>query len=274
MTNYQSLGHLPRSPLVYTIAVVEFGKVPKMAEYAEQIQEALRGDYPDIDRLKAQTLQIGIKAPGQPPEIKQLLVDNWTMNTADRSWGIIFSDSKLLLHTNAYEHFPQFAEQFRVALEVVAREAKISHTSTCGIRYIDNIQVVDGLEFTELLRGEFLAPELDDSLERIMSRVEYVYHSGEGQLFLRSYGVKNHAGIPDDVMVMANQLFKGEGPVQPIAGEFALLDTDHMYVPEKLEELDMDSILGRLDRLHQGASRAFRQIATKPALEAWGKEGA
>jgi uncharacterized protein (TIGR04255 family) len=272
MTNYQTLGHLPRSPLVYTIALVEYGQVPAMAEFASRIQEALRPEYPEIGRLEAETLQIGVRVPGQPPEINKLRVVNWTMNTADRAWGIIFSENKLLLHTRAYEHFPQFADRFREALTTIAREAKITHTSTSGIRYIDNIRAIDGLGLSELIQEGFLAPALGGSLERAMSRVEYIYRSQEGQLFLRGYGVANHPGIPADIMELANQLFRNALPIAPVTEEFALLDTDHMYAPGRLESLDVNSVIERLDRLHQGASSAFRRIATKEALDAWKKE--
>lgn len=271
--SYQSLGHMPRAPLVYTVVMLEYAQVPAIASYAPLIQEELRREFPEIlPGFSVNSVQINVDTIEKKQEFKQIETFHWAMNTADRGWGIVFSQNRLILQTSQYDHFNDFAGRFRRVIGVLAENADITHTTNVGIRYIDNIQVIDDLEISEQVGQGFLSPALTEEFMPELSRVEHVYRSSEGHLFLRCYGLQNHPGIPDDVRAMADQIFRGQAPMAPIMERFVLLDTDHIYTPNQLEPFDIDQIINRLDRLHKGASMAFRTAATKEALEAWGRE--
>ena len=271
--SYESLGHMPNAPLVYTVGMIGFAPVPEIAECAPSIQEALRRKFPEIlPQFSVNSIQIHLNAVERKQEFSQVKADHWAMNTADRGWGVVFGQDRLILQTGRYQHFSDFAEQFRVVIKILAQKADITHTSNIGIRYVDNIQEIVGLGIRDQLVSGFFSPELTENFTPELSRVEHIYRSSEGHLFLRCYGLQNHSGIPEDVRVMADQLFRGATPITPVQGHFALLDTDHIYTPGQLEEFDIDEVINRLERLHEGASMAFRTAVTPEALKAWNLE--
>jgi len=60
--------------------------------------------------------------------------------------------------------------------------------------------------------------------------------------------------------------------MRPIVENFLLLDTDHIYIPTSLIELNINDVIAKLNLLHQGASMAFRQVVSKEALTFWESE--
>lgn len=271
--SYESLGHMPNAPLVYTVGMIGFAPVPKIAEYAPSIQEALRREFPEIlPQFSVNLIQIQLDAAEGEQKLSQVGAAHWAMNTAERGWGVVFSQDRLILQTGEYQHFSDFAERFCMVIEILAQKADITHTSNIGIRYVDNIQEIDGLAISDQLISGFLSPGLTENFTPELSRVEHIYRSSEGRLFLRCYGLQNHPGIPEDVRMMADQLFRGAPPVATVPGHFALLDTDHIYRPNQLEEFDIDEVINRLERLHEGASMAFRTAVTPKALKTWEME--
>ncbi len=271
--NFQSLGHMPRAPLVYTVGMLEYAQVPAMANYAPLIQEELRREFPEIlPGFSVNSVQINVDTIEKKQEFKQIEAFHWAMNTVDRAWGIVFGQNRLILQTSHYDHFIDFASRFRRAITVLAEKAEITHTTNVGIRYIDNIQAIDDSEISSLIGQGFLSPELTDRFESELSRVEHIYRSAEGRLYLRYYSLQNHPGIPDDVRFMADQIFRGQAQMAPIMERFVLMDTDHIYTPNQLEPFNIDEVISRLDRLHEGASMAFRTAVTPKALVAWRTE--
>jgi len=264
---------MPRAPLVYTVGMLEYAPVPAMADYAPSIQEALRREFPEIlQKFSVKTVQINVDTAKQTQEFRQVEAFHWSMNTPERGWGVVFGQNRLILQTGRYTHFGDFADKIRRVIDVLVREAAITHTSNVGIRYVDNIRDMSDLTINEQLGTGFLSPELTEEFRPEISRVEHIYKSSDGNLFLRCYGLQNHPGIPDDILPMANQIFHGQGPMTPISERFVLLDTDHIYNPDHLEPFDVDQVIDRLRRLHEGASMAFRAAVTEEAIEAWGRE--
>lgn len=272
LMNYQSLGHLPNAPLVYVVGMIEYAEIPKIADNVSSIQDALRHEFPEIlPPFTINKVEINLKTDGGRQEIKQVEVTHWAMNTIDRSWGIVFSQNRLILQTSHYNHFDDFSQRFRMVMGFLAKIAEITHTSNLGIRYIDNIIDIDGLKISTQLGQGFLSPELTEEFKPVLSRVEHVYKSSEGHLFLRCYGLQNQSGIPEDVRIMANQIFREQNAIAPIMSHFAILDTDHIFMPHQLEPFDIDQVINRLGRLHEGASKAFRTAVTDNALNVYGK---
>lgn len=265
--NYESLGHLPNAPLVYTIGMVEFAPVPEMEKYVRAIMAELRRDYPEINEFSIKTLRVQVDPDGRQ-QASQTAVEQWSLVSADRKWGLVIGSARLIVHTVAYEHFDGFADRLEQALAVVVDAARVSHTRTIGVRYIDNIRQFGTMSIHDQIRPEFVIPELlGFSAEQ--GRAEFIYASQEGQLHLRRYHVKDHPGVPLDLAATVDQLVGQAEPLLPISESFVLVDTDHLYRPSKLEDVDVKAVVARMNRLHQGASMAFRQIVTDRALKAW-----
>ncbi len=269
---YQTLGHLPRAPLVYSLAMIEYAAVPKMAEYAPVIMENLRGQYPDIKAFNSPSLKIEIDAATGESSAHQQMIKQWRMNNPESTLGLVFGEDRLIVHTTAYEHFNSFSDNIREITDIVSCSAKIKYAKNLGIRQIDNIMPIDQLGLSQLIKPGYHFPPQTNGLTPLNSRVEFVYQSDQGQLYIRAYQLFHHPKVPQDLFGMANELINPDTDLMaPVAETFILADTDHVYTPDKLEPFDLDRITSKLDSLHQQCSLGFREMVTQDALSAWKK---
>ena len=265
---YSSLGHLKRAPLVYAVAMVEFAPVPKMKDYINDIMESLRSDYPDIGEFITQSWEVNFKDAGAI-ETREKKDNNWKLNNVDSSWGVSINENCVILQTTKYTHFDELSKKLTKILEVICLIAHIEYTRKIGIRYIDNIFANEQLSLDKQVKDNFLSPDISDKFRPAHSRMEHAYESTEGVLYLRCFSLKNHPGVPPDLAPLVQQLVDNSALMRPIMESFLLLDTDHIYIPTSLIELNINDVIAKLDLLHQGASMAFRQVVTCDALTFW-----
>lgn len=270
--HYESLGHLPRAPLVYSLAMIEYPPVPGIAEHAESIMERLRDEYPDINDFKVSSLRVDIDAATGETKAHHTSSPQWRMNNPDGTFGLVFGSERLIVHTTAYPHFDGFAHKMRQIAAIVFSVAKIKYTKSIGIRQIDNFHPIDQLKLPNLVKPGYLCPDQNGSeLKPLHSRVEFVYKSSLGKLFVRAYHLEGHPKVPQDLFPIADQL-ASDNLMTSLEGAFILADTDHIYSPQKLEVFDLDNVISILDELHKQCSLGFRQMVTAEAIEAWRKE--
>ena len=269
---YESLGHMPRAPLVYSLAMIEYATVPLMAGHADAIMEALRGEYPDIKEVVITSLKVDVDAVTGQSKASQQAVTQWRMNSPESDFGFMFGADRLIVHTTSYKHFGGFAEKIRKIASVVFDVASIKYSKSIGIRHIDNISPIDEMELSQLVRPAYLCPPQNDSLFPLNSRMEFVYKSAHGQLYVRAYQLSNHPRVPQDLFAIANELSSDIDLMSPVPEVFLLADTDHIYSPKKLELFDINKIILTLDSLHQQCSLGFRDMVSEEAIRAWKKE--
>ena len=265
---YKSLGHLIRAPLVYTVAMIEYATVPKMDSYIGDIMDALRSDYPDIGEYFTSSWEIDFNEAGAI-ETREKKDKNWKLNNVDSSWGVSINDNCVILQTTKYTHFEEFSKKLTKILEVICPIARIEYTKRVGIRYIDNIFINEQLSLNRQIKDNFLSPNISNDFNPAHSKMEHAYNSQVGVLYLRCFNVKNHPGVPPDLIPLVQQLVDNSTLMRPIKDNFLLLDTDHIYIPTSLIELNINDVIAKLDLLHRGASMAFRQIVTEEALTFW-----
>lgn len=269
---YQSLGHLPRAPLVYSLAMIEYPPVPSIAEHASAIMELLREEYPDIHDFKVSSLRVDIDAATGESKAHQTSSSQWKMNNPEGNFGLVFGAERLIVHTTVYPHFGGFADKIRKIASVVFDVAKIKYTKSIGIRQIDNLYPIDDLSLSDLVKIGYLCPEQDgEELKPLNSRVEFVYKSLLGRLFIRAYYLEGHPKVPQDLFPIADQLDSDELMAQSNEA-FILADTDHIYTPQKIEAFDLEHVISTLDKLHEQCSLGFRKMVTPEAIDAWKKE--
>lgn len=268
---YVSLGHLKRAPLVYTVAMVEYAPVPKMEDYIDDIMESLRSDYPDIGEYFTQSWEVNFKETG-PIETREKRDKNWKLNNVECSWGVSINENCVILQTTKYTHFDEFSKKLTKILEVICQIARIEYTKKIGIRYVDNIFANEQLSLNRQVKDNFLSPDISNEFSPAHSRMEHAYYSKEGVLYLRCFSLKNHPGVPPDLAPLVQQLVDSSTLMRPIVENFLLLDTDHIYIPTSLIELNINDVIAKLNLLHQGASMAFRQVVSKEALTFWESE--
>lgn len=271
--HYESLGHMPRAPLVYSLAMIEYAPVPAIADYADSIMERLRGDYPDIGKLNLAALKIDVDAATGESRAHQQVSIQWRMNNPESNLGLVFGSDRLVVHTTAYEHFAGFAEKVKEIASVVSEVANIKFSKNIGIRHIDNICQIDDFGLEQLLKKGYLCPSQNEGLTPFNSRVEFIYTSEIGRLFVRAYQISNHPKVPQDLFPLAGELGHDAQLLVPISDAFVLTDTDHIYSPSKLESFNIERIIEILDLLHRQCSLGFRAMVTDEAIEAWRKEG-
>jgi uncharacterized protein (TIGR04255 family) len=254
--------------LVYTVAMVEYAPVPKMEGYIDDIMESLRSDYPDIGEYFTQSWEVNFKETGTI-ETREKKDKNWKLNNVDCSWGVSINENCVILQTTKYTHFEEFSKKLTKILEIICRIARIEYTKKIGIRYVDNIFANEQIPLNKQVKENFLSPDISAEFSPAHSRMEHAYESAEGILYLRCFSLKNHPGVPPDLAPLVQQLVDSSALMRPIIENFLLLDTDHIYIPTSLIELNISNIIAKLDLLHQSASMAFRQVVTEQALTFW-----
>lgn len=267
---YESLGHMPRAPLVYSLAMIQYAPVARIAEYSGTIIEELRSQYPDSGDYTVNEIRVHLADSPEKMQMAKNEVRQWRMTNAEGNFGFVFGEDRIVFHTTAYEHFQGFAEQLKPIIEVVFKCARVSHTKEIGFRQIDNILPIDNLDFADLINPGYLCPTQNEALTPAQSRVEFVYQSDLGQFFARCYQLKNHPKLPQDLFQLGNQLPQA-GLMKEISKVFVLADTDHIYRTAKFEVFDMENVLNKLDELHKQNSLGFRAMVTRDALAAWGR---
>lgn len=266
---YKSLGYLPRAPLVYSLAMVEYAPVPKMDEFADAIMEELRPTYPDIKSYTLSTFNVNVDTAGGISEADKVDVQQWRMTDQAGTTGLVFGKDRLIFHTTEYSHFKEFSQDFEKACSVLFSIASVSHYQKIGIRHIDNISPIDNLPLNDLVKNEYSPSNIGEDVNPIFSRVEHIYTTNLGQLNIRAFHLSNHPKVPNDLMPVADQLSAENRLLEPILDDFILADTDHIFISDKLLDIDIGEILGILDQLHEQCSLGFRHMVTQEAIDAW-----
>jgi uncharacterized protein (TIGR04255 family) len=265
------LGLLKKPPLVYTLAVVRFSEIQKIADYIPDIQEKLRRKYPDFlpTAIRGITFEL---APNEATKISTNQSFQWSFVDADREWGVLLQSNLLLFHTSRYKHFDAFGTKLSEVLEIVSAAAEITHYNTLGLRYIDVIAAKPGKDLTYYIEESLLPFKLKDMpVSAAQSRCEHQYTNQLGTLFLRCQVLDAGEPLPPDLKETAHYL---SVPITPRNEQFAILDTDHTYRVidngrVKLLPFNTEDIVGTLNKMHRSASDAFKRAVKKDAIKEW-----
>lgn len=270
---YTPLQRLPRAPLVYTVAMIEFGQLPEseLEACAENIIRALRSEYPENRRMDIKTHRMRIEQDAVIPEVEQQKVVQWLLNNPDGDFGFSIGLDRLVVHTTINEKYHHFAERLNHITEVIAREANLTHSKNIGFRQVDNIVGIDDLTPQMQVKPNYLSPNLDNAFP-MFSRVDHAYQSPIGQLHQRVYSLKGHPRVPQDLFHIAKEIKADKPLMEHIEEDFVLIDIDHIHMPNRYQPFDMVHIMEILEGLHKQSSMSFRAITTDAAMEAWSKE--
>jgi uncharacterized protein (TIGR04255 family) len=77
---YKSLGHMARAPLVYSLVMIEYAPVPRIADHADSIMEQLRDEYPDIREFNITSLKVDIDPANGENTAQQQTIKQWKMS--------------------------------------------------------------------------------------------------------------------------------------------------------------------------------------------------
>lgn len=256
--------HLPKAPLIYTLAVVHFTNIQKIADYIPDLQDSVRDRFPIYEEKVGQIITVDHRGGGINFQTEHQR--EWNFMDAEKVWGFSVSASRLFIHTVAYDSSPSFLSTLQNLLEELKRIARVSHCVRLGIRYIDAIIPLPGEKIEQYIDSRLCSYKLE-GIESVGSSYVNRYNTQFGELILRSSITKDDVPVPPDLRDTAFRLASDYNQI--VNGKFAILDTDHFVHFDKPIVFEPVELKNRVDQLHRHASDAFRSVATPHAIGIW-----
>lgn len=253
---------LTRSPLVCVLADIRLAPVLKTDERIDKIQEILRilgFDNYIVSSFKIESFDQNHSKTSE--EIKTL----WQFLSPDKTTLIQIDNCGVCVLTSDYQDYDQFAQVIKLALDTSHQIRNHTTVMRIGLRYVDAIEDIDGVNRSELVVKDLLGtvnlkvPEAS-SLSRL---TECLLQTGEKSFFrIRAQDMNMGLAIPLDLLPTPLGFKK-----DPSRKDFILLDLDHFLQNEFA--FQTNSVLDELDKLHDAHDHAFRSVTTEPAIKIW-----
>ena len=255
---------MSKAPIFYTIGQIQFSPVLGMAKFIPDMQESLRGQFPDFRQEKIGTIQIRIAEENAPPA-QAVTQDRWNFTDLKKTSGYLLQPQTLVFHTTAYETSEQFLEKVLDGISVVNKYAHLTYIDSVAIRTLDAVIPEGGLNVRDYLnpavRG--LSDGLDGHLKHnVMESLWDI--PPHGVLISRVSIVKGSLAMPMDLFPLSLEL---RLDLKAINIEHALLDNDRQERERFL--FDLEEIRKRLLTVKKGATQAFQKAVSEVALERW-----
>ena len=254
---------LPKSPLVFTLGVVQFDPVLAVGNYIPDIHESLRKNgFPKV-RERMVTHRIVQTDAG---ELRGELKKQWEFHDSANRTSILVDQDAVVIQTTAYTTYEEFQKLFKLALEFVADRLEIAEVIRCGLRYIDIIEQPQEGDMADLVDSGLLGLAELDGFHRKHSHSATEMEGEDGSTIrIRASCVPLGIVLPPDLIPC--ELVFEKPPVRQTP--FVMLDLDHF----SLRSFPYDSkwTLKHLSNLHDGLDHAFRSSITPHALELWKK---
>lgn len=262
--------NLPNAPLVYTIGVVRFPKIPEIQRFATGFHDLIRARYPRPENLMVHMVSAIIGPEGLTVETPAITVYQYV--SPDRRWAFILTNEVLALHTDAYLNHIDFADRFVFGLEALLNvpDIRIEWIEAVGMRYVSLIEPREGETLRQYLYPWVLpdvAPAVESgglSIQEGMYVATYKTSVGD----LRFQALRNPpTTLPPelDTPAIHRNGWKRDKPDR----EFALLDIDHGCRFEPLEAMDTRLVRDKVIRLRTLAKDVFWATGTDHAKSVW-----
>ncbi|HEY6845187.1 MAG TPA: TIGR04255 family protein [Terracidiphilus sp.] len=263
--------NMPNAPLIYTVGVVRFPRVPGIGKYAGALLEAVRGTYPQFDDFTLSFVRANINLnPEEKTEIDRGEVKLFQFASPDRKWGLFLTEEVLGLHTSAYIHNEDFVAKFKEGLQAFLSipELRIEWMEAVGIRYVDLVRPRPGELLDDYLYPWVLPPKPDigDEMDLLQGMYVAAYKTAFGELRFQSLR-KPPFVLPMDLNNPA--VLKNGWAIPALEGDFAVMDMDHgcRFIP--LEPIDVDVICDKLRELRSISRKLFDQTGKEHAKSVW-----
>jgi len=255
---------LPRSPLVFTLGLVQFDPVLAIGDYVAAIQEALRKrGFPKVRQRMVPHRIMQTEGRELQAEFKK----QWEFHDSENRTSIMVDYETVFVQTTDYTTFEDFRENLELALQSVADLLEINEVIRCGLRYIDIVDVPDAGDIAKWVRPGLLGLAGMAGFERRQSHSSTELRGKEDStLVVKATLVPRGIILPPD-LVPCDLAFAR----QPVRDKpFVLLDLDHFS--HRSFRYDRNATLEHLSTLHDGLDHAFRTSVTPEALEQWKKK--
>ncbi|MDR1424605.1 MAG: TIGR04255 family protein [Azoarcus sp.] len=261
---------MSNAPVYYALAQARFNPVNMMSKYVDEIQDRLRGEYPQFG--KQQLTQLVIpghgQAQGASPQVEQ--TTSWLLTRSDGTAGFILAPWGITFHTIHYQTHEQFIPELLAGLKTVHDVVKLDHVSRLGLRYLDAVLPRNGETVEEYLVGGLHGIKFDATRRYTMTESMFTTEVkpllSTGTLVTRVYRMNAPLGYPVDIApngLAVNPAFVVKEPL-----EHVVIDTDHFV--EGQMPLDMNRLDEQLLSLHGIIKSVFVATTTDYARKAWG----
>lgn len=261
---------LRNAPLVHALAQVVFTPVLSIAECIPAIQRLLIQE--GFPRFWESVIQEVALTPGKPPS--PVVKRRWDFMDRDQHWGLVLTDSSLVLQTSKYPTVDPFLDRLRRAIDCIADTIRPALVERLGIRYIDLVQPDLGESFSQYVHSGLLgfpfreSPQLDAQLRGFQT--QSVAGTNVGVLAIRSYLLPPNQFVPPDLQPTHLRYRRPRKGSEPALA----LDFDHFTIFSGSNSTPFDfeqsTIVNHVTRLHSTVRAAFDAIAQPYAIERWG----
>jgi uncharacterized protein (TIGR04255 family) len=266
---------MQNAPLIYTIAIVRFPRIPGIGKYTNVLLEAVRSAYPQFDEFTLSfvwaniniNLILNAKSEIDRGELKML-----QFATPDRKWALLLTDEIFALHTSAYFDSENFVARFKDGLKAILNvtELRIEWMEAIGFRYLNLVKPRPCESLDAYFQTWALPPKPDiKSIDLLQGMYVAAYRTKFGDLRFQLLR-KPPIVFPIDLHSPAVQ--KNGWMIPAPEGDFAVMDIDHGCHFSPLEPIDIDVIGDRILSLRSISRKLFDQAGTEHAKEIWNGE--
>lgn len=259
---------LKNAPLIYTLGMIQFPKVPGIERFIDQFLDKIRNEYPLVDEVKVPIFNADFSPHGI--QIGQHESKLWQFMAVDRKWGFVLTEQALCLHTLDYRDFTNFSSRFQKGIEAFLKVPGIgiNWMTAIGIRYVNLVVTKDNHSLEDYLDSWVLPTEPPQSELSIIEGA-YVarYKTSIGELRLQSMRNPQYTLPPE----LQSSLIVKNGWIQSRPGtDFALIDIDHSITFSPPAIMKTNEALQHLKELREISKEVFISVGTKFSHAAWG----
>ena len=254
---------LPRAPLVYVIAKIDFSPIENMESKIREIQDMLRNNgYPNYSAQEISAFSVS-------PSLCVKKSKRWVFSNKEKSGCIRLTNDSIVFCVSDYDTFLVFVEHISDKLNAIDSITDF-HNGTITeiqIRYIDLLTSLDGKSAKDFLCKEFFSSNLlfseDTRMLQFMTEMNMDDNTMSRVILFSS---KSKEFPPQIVPVGLNQV--------SVTLDESMLILDTTYTREVVDtDYDLNKICENLNDLHLLSSKTFKEkLVTDEALKIWGKK--
>lgn len=261
MERSQTALFLRDSPLVFTLARIQFDPVLAVEKYVPDIQEELRKN--GFQKLRERMIAGNI----EKKDDNTLVVNHskqWEFHNQENNTSILLDHDGLGIQTTNYSTYEEFSKLMELALTHVAERLEIGDVLRCGLRYVDAVDHPEEESIDHWVSANLLGfPDIDGFSRRVSHSMTELDGADDCLLRVRCSWIKQGIVLPPDLLPC--ELAFRKNPMRE--APFALIDLDHGST--KIFPYDLEKTMTQLTLLHEGLDQAFRESVTPHALTTW-----
>jgi len=258
--------NMPNAPLVYTLGVVRFPRVPNVERFADGFQDLIRSDYPVFDEVPIQINNVTLDPKGKV-NVQHSQARMLQFAAHNREWAFLLTEELLGLHTIRYVDHGDFIERFKIGLRALLKVpgVGVDWIEAIGLRYVDIVTPRKGEQLAEYLHSWVIPPDAPDMTFREGMYVAS-YDTKIGILRFQSLRNPPTTLPPDlDTPIIQRNNWKRDRPL----GEFVVMDMDHGCRFDPVVTMSVDMIGAKLSELRDFSKKLFLRAGTEHAMNIW-----